>query len=170
MNYLWWLLIPHNVQVHRPVPTWIILIHLLMHLPLIIALPVKHLFNFLTMLTVGYNIYFQVPRNYDKLEGKAVGWPRCERFAWDNLFYAFNLGGLVTHTLSSHLLQAHLLWVDAAPFGASLFDFIILVPCLPSLKLYHFFALHWGSAHGSMTLLCSPEMIESHNLLCFNLV
>lgn len=67
-------------------------------------------------------------------------WPRCERFARDNLFYAFNLGGLVTHTLSSHLLQANLLWVDAAPFGASLFDFISLA-LFCSLKLYNPFTL-----------------------------
>lgn len=67
-------------------------------------------------------------------------WPRCECFAWDNLFYAFNLGGLVTHTLSSHLLKANLLWMDTAPFSVSLFDFIsdmFFSPFTEMVKFFH---------------------------------
>lgn len=45
-------------------------------------------------------------------------WPRSESFGRHNLFYAFNLGGLVTYILSSHLFEASLLWMDTAPFIA----------------------------------------------------
>lgn len=44
--------------------------------------------------------------------------PRSECSDRHNLFYAFNLGGLVTYIPSSHLLVDHLLWMDTAPFSA----------------------------------------------------
>lgn len=43
-------------------------------------------------------------------------WCRSESFGPDNLFYAFNLGGLVTYILSSHIFEASLLWMDTVPF------------------------------------------------------
>lgn len=57
-----------------------------------------------------------------RAEGVAVCWPRSESSGRHNLFYVFNLGGLVTYILSSHLSEASLLWTDAAPsFALCLF-------------------------------------------------
>lgn len=46
--------------------------------------------------------------------------PRSESFSRHNLFYAFNLGGLVTYILCAHLIRASLLWMDTAHFTSCL--------------------------------------------------
>ena len=56
-------------------------------------------------------------------------WPRGDCFARHNLFYAFNLDGLVTYILSSNLFKASLLWMVSAPFAAFA---VILVGCYSS--------------------------------------
>lgn len=56
--------------------------------------------------------YTESKSSWEWVEGLAVYWPRSESFGPDNLFYAFNLGGLVTYIPSSHLFETSLLWVD----------------------------------------------------------
>lgn len=74
-----------------------------------------------------------------RVEGVAVSWPRSESFGRHNLFYAFNLGGLVTYILSSHLFSwrpAFYGWTLLSSFTSCLFILLQTVGVFPlhSLK------------------------------------